>query len=90
MGQSQIWAILALLGLAERRFWHKSPNLGKSWDFTGLLKINENQRKSMKINETSAQGSALKAQRALEREFKAQRSDSRLSAQIQGSAIDFH
>ena len=44
----------------------------------------------MKINETSAQGSALKAQRALEREFKAQRSDSRLSAQIQGSAIDFH
>ena len=43
VGQSQIWAILALLGLAERRFWHKSPNLGKSWDFTGLLKINENQ-----------------------------------------------
>jgi hypothetical protein len=41
--QSMIWTILALLGLAERRFWHESPNLGKSWDFDDLPKINENQ-----------------------------------------------
>ena len=74
--QSMIWTILALLGLAERRFWHESPNLGKSWDFDDLPKINENQwkprktyenpRKSMKINQNQC-----KATKTYEKQRKA-------------------